>query len=36
MLADVANLLVTDCDMDYLRVWSAKLNQTDMLIRVSP
>lgn len=35
-LADVGNLLVTGCDMDYLRTWSARLNLTDMLIRASP
>lgn len=34
--ADVENLLATDCDMAYLRTWSAKLNLTDMLTRVSP
>lgn len=35
-LADVGNLLVTGCDMDYLKAWSARLNLTDMLIRASP
>jgi hypothetical protein len=35
-LSDVKNLLATGCDMDYLRAWSAKLNLTDMLTRVSP
>ena len=35
-LADVENLIATGCDMDYLRVWSARLNLTDMLTRVSP
>ncbi|MES2706432.1 MAG: nucleotidyl transferase AbiEii/AbiGii toxin family protein [Verrucomicrobiota bacterium] len=35
-LADVENLIATGCDMDYLRSWSAKLNLTDMLTRVSP
>jgi len=34
-LSDVQNLLATGCDMDYLRSWSAKLNLTDMLTRVS-
>ncbi|HAL70248.1 MAG TPA: hypothetical protein DCP71_00540 [Verrucomicrobiales bacterium] len=35
-LADVENLLATGCDMEYVKLWSAKLNLTDMLIRVSP
>lgn len=35
-LADVQNLLATGCDMDYLRAWSARLNLTGMLTRVSP
>jgi hypothetical protein len=35
-LADVENLIATGCDMDYLRAWSARLNLTDMLTRVSP
>ena len=35
-LADVENLIATGCNMDYLRIWSAKLNLTDMLTRVSP
>ena len=35
-LADVENLIATGCDMDYLRQWSAALNLTDMLTRVSP
>jgi len=35
-LADVGNLLVTGCDMEYLRTWSVKLNLTDMLTRASP
>ncbi|MDP1589264.1 MAG: hypothetical protein Q8M07_16055 [Prosthecobacter sp.] len=35
-LSDVQNLLATGCDMDYLRTWSARLNLTDMLTRVSP
>lgn len=35
-LADVENLLATGCDMNYLKEWSAKLNLTDMLTRVSP
>ena len=35
-LADVENLIATGCDMDYLKEWSARLNLTDMLTRVSP
>ena len=35
-LSDLKNLLATGCDMDYLRAWSARLNLTDMLTRVSP
>ena len=35
-LADVENLIATGCDVEYLRAWSAKLNLTDMLTRVSP
>jgi hypothetical protein len=35
-LADVENLIASGCDMDYLRSWSARLNLTDMLTRVSP
>ncbi len=35
-IADVENLLATDCDMAYIKSWSAKLNLTDMLTRVSP
>ncbi len=35
-LGDVQNLIATGCDMEYLRAWSAKLNLTDMLTRVSP
>ncbi len=35
-LADVENLIATGCDVDYLREWSARLNLTDMLTRVSP
>ncbi|MGV3659567.1 MAG: hypothetical protein ACO1TE_05265 [Prosthecobacter sp.] len=35
-LADVENILATGCDMAYIREWSAKLNLTDMLTRVSP
>lgn len=35
-LADVENLLATGYDVDYLKAWSAKLNLTDMLTRVSP
>lgn len=35
-IADVENLIVSGCDMEYLRAWSAKLNLTDMLTRVSP
>ena len=35
-LADVENLIATGCDMEYLRAWSARLNLTDMLTRVSP
>lgn len=35
-LGDVQNLLATGCDMEYIQAWSAKLNLTDMLIRVSP
>lgn len=35
-LADVENLLATGCDMAYIKEWSAKLNLTDMLTRVSP
>lgn len=34
--ADVENLIASGCDMEYLRIWSAKLNLTDMLTRVSP
>jgi hypothetical protein len=34
--ADVENLIATGCDMEYLKTWSAKLNLTDMLTRVSP
>ena len=35
-LADVENLVASGCDMEYLRAWSARLNLTDMLTRVSP
>ncbi len=35
-LADAENLIASGCDMEYLRAWSAKLNLTDMLTRVSP
>ena len=35
-LSDVENLIATGCDMEYLRAWSARLNLTDMLTRVSP
>jgi hypothetical protein len=35
-LADAENLIATGCDMEYLRAWSARLNLTDMLTRVSP
>ena len=35
-LADAENLIATGCDLDYLKQWSAKLNLTDMLTRVSP
>ncbi len=35
-LADVENLIASGCDMEYLRAWSARLNLTDMLTRVSP
>ena len=35
-LADAENLIATGCDMGYLRTWSARLNLTDMLTRVSP
>lgn len=34
-LADVENLIASGCDLEYLRTWSAKLNLTDMLTRVS-
>jgi predicted nucleotidyltransferase len=34
--ADAENLIATGCDMEYLKTWSAKLNLTDMLTRVSP
>jgi hypothetical protein len=35
-LADVENLIATGCDTDYLKIWSAALNLTDMLTRVLP
>ena len=35
-LADVENLLATGDDLNYLEIWSQKLNLTDMLTRVSP
>lgn len=35
-LADVENLLATECDLEYLKAWSARLNLTDMLTRVLP
>lgn len=35
-LGDVENLIASGCDIDYLREWSARLNLTDMLTRVSP
>jgi len=35
-LADVENLLATGADLNYLEIWSQKLNLTDMLTRVSP
>lgn len=35
-LSDVLNLIATGCDMDYVRLWSARLNLTDMLTRVIP
>lgn len=35
-LSDVENLLATGADLNYLQVWSQKLNLTDMLTRVSP
>lgn len=35
-LADAENLVATGCDLAYLEEWSAKLNLTDMLTRVSP
>ena len=35
-LADVENLLATGDDLNYLQIWSQKLNLTDMLTRVSP
>ena len=34
-LSDVENLIASGCDLDYLQEWSAKLNLTDMLTRVS-
>jgi hypothetical protein len=34
-LSDVENLLATGADQDYLKLWSQKLNLTDMLTRVS-
>ncbi len=34
-LSDVENLLATGADMEYLQIWSQKLNLTDMLTRVS-
>lgn len=35
-LSDVENLLATGADPEYLKIWSQKLNMTDMLTRVSP
>lgn len=35
-LSDVENLIVTGCDLEYLKTWSAELNLTDMLTRVLP
>lgn len=35
-LSDVENLLATGDDLNYLQIWSQKLNLTDMLTRVSP
>ena len=35
-LADVENLLATGADLNYLEIWSQKLNLTDMLTGVSP
>ena len=35
-LSDAENLIATGCDVEYLQEWSAKLNLTDMLTRVSP
>lgn len=35
-LSDVENLIASGCDQDYLTKWSAELNLTDMLTRVSP
>lgn len=35
-LSDVENLLATGADLNYLQIWSQKLNLTDMLTRVSP
>jgi len=35
-LADVENLIASGCDIEYLKTWSARLNLTDMLIRVLP
>lgn len=34
-LSDVENLLATEIDQDYLKLWSQKLNLTDMLTQVS-
>ena len=33
-LADVENLIVTSCDLEYTQEWSVALNLTDMLTRV--
>jgi hypothetical protein len=35
-LSDVENLIASGCDFEYLRLWSARLNLTDMLTRVFP
>lgn len=34
--SDVVNLIASGCDMEYIRLWSTRLNLTDMLTRVSP
>ena len=35
-IADAQNLIVSGCDMEYLHLWSARLNLTDMLTRATP